>query len=74
LYTPTAWDDSNWIRTEAKELAGIRDLNPPLADNDGWTSITNNGGNGTHTEKCKPSPSRLHACDFIMGICMSNKD
>jgi len=42
LYTPNAWDDSNWIRTEAKELAGIRDLNPPLADN---------GGNGTHNKK-----------------------
>jgi hypothetical protein len=26
LYTLTVWDDNNWIRTEAKQLAGIRDL------------------------------------------------
>jgi hypothetical protein len=72
LYTPTAWVDSNCIRTEAKELAGIRDLNLPLADNGGWTSIT--GIMAPILKKYKPRPSRLHACFFIMGICTSNKD
>jgi len=72
LYTLTAWDDSNWFRTEAKQLAGIRDLNPPLADNGGWTSTM--GVMAPIMKKYKPRPSRLHACAITRGICMSNKD
>ena len=72
LYTLTVWDDNNWIRTEAKQLAGIRDLNLPLAENGGWTS--NKGVKAPIMKKCEPRPSRLHACAIIKGICMSNKD
>jgi len=65
LYTPTAWDDCNWIRTEAKQLAGIRDLKPSLVDNGGWTSIR--GVMAPIMKKRKPRPSRLHTCAIIRG-------